>query len=407
MPYVLPHAHAGDFESAQRVLVPPAMDRPRPLDLAVSRRACVNLGVDPAAAGYGRIVVVGSKGKGTATLACSATLSQTGLAVGTVTSPAFLSQTERIRTGGAAVREADYIASARAVRAAVQQVLDEDPTALPPHLGGMHFLAALEHFRTAGLDVAVFEASMGGAQDEVSLLDPAVLVVAEIFEEHLGKLGNSRYEIAREKLSAAGPSTRTIVTVEQSEDVWSALRDLGLHERCEVVVVHPDATHRHPSAVVGRNIQLGHAAALAYLRLHGHPLPDFVAPRVELPGRCSVVADGCMADGARTPSGVRAALDAYRTTFGRNPDVVYACFNASPATAAAVEAIREQGIRVVGAYMPQTRADRRADEAIFAPAPVIDANTIDFATGRWLALGIGYFLPLAMRRAGQDLSRLW
>lgn len=407
MSFALPHALPGDFEAAQRVLVPPAMNRRRPLDLTISRTACRQLAVDPAAPGYGRVAVVGSKGKGTATLACSATLTQSGLRVGTVTSPSFLCQTERIRVQGTSITQTEYIAAARSVRAAVQPLLDSDGDALPPHLGGMHFLAALNVFQGAHLDVAVFEASMGGAQDEVSLLDPSILVVAEIFEEHLGKLGNNRYEIAVEKLRAAGPSTRVVVTVEQSADVWQAMRDLGLLERCEVIVVDADAIGHHPNPVISRNVELGHAAARAFCRLHALPEPAFDSPVVRLPGRCSRVNDDCMVDGARTPAGVLAALDAYRSTYGRDPAVVYACFNAGPSAAAAVQVIRDAGIRVVGAYMPQTRDDRRADPAIFAPEPVVDATTIDFTTRGWLALGIGYFLPLAMSGAGLDLSRLW
>ncbi|MFL6245436.1 MAG: hypothetical protein ACJ74H_05395 [Thermoanaerobaculia bacterium] len=151
------------------------------------------------------IVVVGSKGKATAATKASAALYAAGHRLGTITSPPILTNRERIRVDGVAVDADAYEAIAARVEHALRTLPPPADGYLSP--AGMYMVAGIDHLRREGCDVLVIEAGMGGGSDEVSLLDPQVLVVTPIFLEHVGILGNTLEEIRAEKLAAAGPRT--------------------------------------------------------------------------------------------------------------------------------------------------------------------------------------------------------
>jgi dihydrofolate synthase/folylpolyglutamate synthase len=183
------------------------------------------------------IVVVGSKGKASAAITASAALAAAGHRVGTITSPPILTNRERIRVNGVAIDERTYDEIAERVERALE--------ALPPPLdgylspAGAYMVAGIDHFHRAGCDTIVVEAGMGGRSDEVSLLDPHVLAVTPIFEEHLGILGDTLEEIVNEKLGAAGPGTKIVRTTERNKNIGlDAARALDPHATLDGVSIH-------------------------------------------------------------------------------------------------------------------------------------------------------------------------
>ena len=154
------------------------------------------------------IVVVGSKGKATAATKASAALVAAGHRVGTITSPPILTNRERIRIDGIAIDQRTYETISARVKVALRGLPEPVDGYLSP--AGMYMVAGIDHFRREGCDVLVIEAGMGGRSDEVSLLDPAVLVVTPIFLEHADILGNTIEEIRADKLGAAGPRTTVV-----------------------------------------------------------------------------------------------------------------------------------------------------------------------------------------------------
>ena len=101
--------------------------------------------------------------------------------------------------------------------------------------------AAFADFAARGVDVAVVEAGLGGRLDATNVLDADVVLLTNVGLEHTEVLGETRGEIAREKLAVA-------------------------HEGA--VVVLPD--EEFAPLVAGHEVRLGGArtAAEAYL---GHP----------------------------------------------------------------------------------------------------------------------------------------
>jgi dihydrofolate synthase/folylpolyglutamate synthase len=197
------------------------------------------------------IHVVGTNGKSTTTRLTEALLADAGLSVGAYLSPHVRGWGERIRIGGA---EADFEAAVEAVRPAAEA------------LGATQFeavtAAALLAFATANVDVAVVEAGLGGRHDATNVLRTRVVVLTSVALDHVDVLGETREEIAAEKLAVVQPGC----TVVLSEPEWRELAE----ENGAVVVT------------ARSNLALAVAASESFLDATVDP---HAADCVELPGR--------------------------------------------------------------------------------------------------------------------------
>jgi dihydrofolate synthase/folylpolyglutamate synthase len=195
------------------------------------------------------IHVVGTKGKSTAARRLAATIG--GRAY---TSPHVAGWHERLQT--------DPEGFERAI-ARVRPAAEE--------LGATQFeiltAAAFADFAAAGVKAAAIEAGLGGRLDATNVIDARVVLLTNVGLEHTEVLGETREEIAGEKLAVAGPGA---------------------------VVVLPDEEFAH--LVPGNEVRIGGAreAAAAFLGR------DVELAAASLPGRFEVRGREIW-DGAHTP----------------------------------------------------------------------------------------------------------
>ena len=210
---------------------------------------------------YPAIHVVGTNGKSTATITIEQLLLSEGVSVGTTISPHVASWSERIRLNGA---EADFEGAMERVRAPAERLQATQFEIVTA--------AALAAFATAGIDVAVVEAGLGGRFDATNVLRTRVVLLTNVGLDHTDVLGSTVEEIAREKLAVAP---------------------------ADGIVVLPDDNFSY--LVPGRDVRIGGAreAAEAFV---GHCIA--ADPEVSLPGRLEH-RDGEIRDGAHNPDGVR------------------------------------------------------------------------------------------------------
>jgi dihydrofolate synthase / folylpolyglutamate synthase len=220
------------------------------------------------------IHVVGTNGKTTTTRLAEALLSGEGLAVGAYTSPHVLGWTERIRVGGDAV---DLEAALKRVRAAAEDA------------GATQFevltAAAFVEFAAQEVDVAVVEAGLGGRLDATNVLAAPLVVLTNVGLEHTEVLGETREQIAAEKLAVTRPGATVIL----GEPEWeAAARSAGAES-----VVFAGST----------NLALALAAAETFL---GRPVDPSPAEGLEIPGRVERVSEAPLEiwDGAHNLAGV-------------------------------------------------------------------------------------------------------
>jgi dihydrofolate synthase/folylpolyglutamate synthase len=202
---------------------------------------------------YPAIHVVGTNGKSTTTRMTEELLLDAGLSVGAYLSPHVRGWSERIRIGGT---EADFEAAVAAVRPAAESLRATQFESLTA--------AALHAFAEADVDAAVVEAGLGGRHDATNVLRSRVVVLTNVAFDHMDVLGETREEIAAEKLAVVRPGC-TVVT---GDDEW---RGLAEENGAGSVVVAGYS-----------NLALAVAAAESFLRRIVDP---HVAERVELPGR--------------------------------------------------------------------------------------------------------------------------
>jgi dihydrofolate synthase/folylpolyglutamate synthase len=210
---------------------------------------------------YPAIHVVGTNGKSTATRTIEALLLAEGLSVGATVSPHVRTWAERITVDGV---EADFETAVARVRPEAEA------------RGATQFetvcAAAFAELAVREVDVAVVEAGLGGRHDATNVLRSHVVLLTNVGLDHTDVLGETREEIAAEKLAVVGEGA---------------------------VAVLPDEEFAH---LARSNVVIGGAreAAAAFL---GRAVERDVA--VALPGRLEQRGQGELWDGAHNPEGAR------------------------------------------------------------------------------------------------------
>lgn len=137
------------------------------------------------------IHVAGTNGKGSVVATIYALLRAKGLRVGRYTSPHLVDFRERIVVDDAQITEEEVLAFLSSWAAETERLgatFFEITTAL-----------ALDHFATAGVDIAIIETGLGGRLDSTNVVTPLVAGVTSISIDHAEYLGDSIRGIAAEK----------------------------------------------------------------------------------------------------------------------------------------------------------------------------------------------------------------
>ena len=202
---------------------------------------------------YPAVHVVGTNGKSTTTRMTEELLVHAGLNVGAYLSPHVRGWSERIRIGGG---EADFEAAVARVRPRAEELAATQFEILTA--------AALQAFADADVDVAVVEAGLGGRHDATNVLSTRVVVLTNVALDHMDVLGETREEIAAEKLAVVQPGCTVVLGQPEWEEAAHA------NGAAEVIVTGSS------------NLALAVTAAEAFL---GRPVDPHAADDVTLPGR--------------------------------------------------------------------------------------------------------------------------
>src|SRR5207253_11406908 len=107
--------------------------------------------------------------------------------------------------------DADFEAAVERVRGAAEHVRATQFETLTA--------AAMSEFSAAGVVVAVVEAGLGGRLDATNVLDAGVVALTNVSLDHTDVLGDTREQIAKEKLAVVTPGA----TVVLGEPEWEEL----------------------------------------------------------------------------------------------------------------------------------------------------------------------------------------
>jgi dihydrofolate synthase/folylpolyglutamate synthase len=190
------------------------------------------------------VVVVGTNGKTSTATFIAKLVRDAGLVDGLTTSPHVVSWGERIRIRGVSLDDdevADRVGRLHELRR------DDDL-----RFFDLITLAAADAFVDAGVELAVFEAGIGGRLDTTRIVPATVVALTGIALDHVELLGSTEEAILREKLGVAQPGA-TVMSAKLGADLETVAREL-----VDLQVVASDA-----ATYLERNADLAVAAAAA------------------------------------------------------------------------------------------------------------------------------------------------
>jgi dihydrofolate synthase/folylpolyglutamate synthase len=173
---------------------------------------------------YRLVQVLGANGKGSTATFLASLAAEHGLKVGLYTSPHFLSPQERIRIvdkdGSRPLSDALWLEAANHVGELASTLPEaEDSLTYFETLTAMAAWAFVQE----RVDLAVFEAGLGGRHDATSAFYPELTLFTRIGLDHCAVLGNTIEQIAEDKAGALKPGGRAF-SCEQPEAAWRALQ---------------------------------------------------------------------------------------------------------------------------------------------------------------------------------------
>lgn len=152
------------------------------------------------------IHIAGTNGKGSTLTYLKAAFIKNGCSVGTFSSPALETFNEQIMINGEAIREGDLELLIERIEPIIQ-LLDEEgdhPTEFE-----ITVLIAILYFKEK-VDIAIFEAGMGGREDSTNCVRPVLTIITNIEKDHTNFLGSTYEDIALHKAGIIKPTVPII-----------------------------------------------------------------------------------------------------------------------------------------------------------------------------------------------------
>lgn len=168
------------------------------------------------------VLVTGSKGKGSVACMIAQILSGSGN-VGLMTSPHILRFNERFRVNGNCITDEEFCKLTEKTKelfAPVRETLQPGECISPI---GIQCALALQFFSNHHTDYRVFECGKGVKYDDVNQIFHEYAVINSIFLEHTRELGNTLFEIAKDKASIMTGDQKCVYVARQSEEVLEVL----------------------------------------------------------------------------------------------------------------------------------------------------------------------------------------
>jgi dihydrofolate synthase / folylpolyglutamate synthase len=273
---------------------------------------------------FASIHVVGTNGKSSTTRMTAAILERHGLRTGIYTSPHLRGFPERIEVRGEPLSEAAFAdAVDRAAHAAelVNRTLPEgDEVTQFEALTA----AAFHALATAGVEVAVIEAGLGGRYDATNVIPSKVQVLTSVGLDHTRWLGDTIAEIATEKLAVVRDHATLVIPPDLAPEALPVVEHVAVEKHATIVRAKRDlgVTLAARGSFQRRNFALAAATAEAFLErpLDEQAVAD-AAANVMVPGRMEVVGEDPLVifDGAHNGAGMAALADALPEVAGDKP----------------------------------------------------------------------------------------
>ena len=240
-----------------------------------------------------RVAVVGTNGKTSTAVFLGRLLRRAGIREGVTTSPHITRWGERIAVTGEAIADDALLTELEVLHATARKLDGREEL----RFFDLLTLAAAARFSAARVEIAIFEAGIGGRLDATRVLVPQLVVLTSVGLDHVELLGESEVDIVREKLAVAPAGSRVLAASLPGELEQTARAFAGEHG-LELEFVRSSARN-----VLLRNAELAHAAVTA-LGVETRPQDAAGLAAEPVPGRMHRVSAGdveVLLDAAHNP----------------------------------------------------------------------------------------------------------
>lgn len=158
----------------------------------------------------------GTNGKGSTVTFLRSVLQESGLTVGTFTSPYIEQFNERISINGKPITDAEILQIANVIRPLADE-LEGTELGGPTEFEVITAMAFYYFARIHPVDIVVFEVGLGGRFDSTNIIQPMLSIITNIGLDHVNILGHTYEEIAFEKAGIIKAGTPVFTGVKRPD----------------------------------------------------------------------------------------------------------------------------------------------------------------------------------------------
>lgn len=184
------------------------------------------------------IHIAGTNGKGSILAYLSTILTEAGYRTGRYISPTVIGYLERFQIDGTFMEEEELARLTCHVKAAVERLVEKGQPY--PTVFEIETAIAFLYFKESRCDFVVLESGLGGLMDATNVIEnPKLCVFASVSMDHIGVLGNTLEEIARDKAGII-KSGSEVVTGRQQPCVKEVLEETARAKGCRITIAEPE-----------------------------------------------------------------------------------------------------------------------------------------------------------------------
>lgn len=178
------------------------------------------------------IHIAGTNGKGSIVAYLSTILTEAGYRTGRYISPTVTEYLERFQIDGVFMRKKELARFTCYVKEAVERLVEQGKQS--PTVFEIETAIAFLYFKEKKCDFVVLESGLGGLMDATNVIEnPKLCVFASVSMDHIGVLGNTIEEIARDKAGIIKRGSE-VITGRQKACVRKILEETASAKGCRM-----------------------------------------------------------------------------------------------------------------------------------------------------------------------------
>lgn len=179
------------------------------------------------------IHITGTNGKGSVVSYLRTIYQESGLNVGTFTSPYITIFNERISFNNNPINDQELLKIGNFILSKYPQI-EKDGYEFPSFFEFITLICFIYFANLKDLDLAIIEVGMGGKLDSTNVINPILSIITNVTLEHENILGNTEEEILIQKLGIVKPNT-PLVTAIKSENLLKVIKNNLTNEQINLI----------------------------------------------------------------------------------------------------------------------------------------------------------------------------